>query len=238
MTINLSYFVPPQVHVRARDRGLLDGLDIVESQTTGSEDQFESLGSGKLDVAVTAIDNLYEWVGRGAELTLVAQVEPHTPLVICAQPGIDNLAHLEGKTFGVDAIANGFALIARHVLKEANIEVKFVEIGGVRERFEALVDERIDATLLGPPLNELARAAGKVDLAHISEVLPDYPGQGLIARTSVVNNQEFRAYVDALRECGLLSVRAEGVKCLVTIRQSLGMSSSHVDLEKLITELI
>jgi hypothetical protein len=86
MTLRLSYFVPPPALVAARERGLLDGIDLIETGTTGSAEQLTGLLEGSLDVVITAIDNLFEWTRVGADVRLVAQVESTTPLGVFSRP--------------------------------------------------------------------------------------------------------------------------------------------------------
>lgn len=230
MTLHLSYFVPPQVHEVARENGFLDGIDVVETRTMGSEAQFAGLRDGSLDLVVTAIDNLFEWVPRGADVKLVGQVEATTPLSIYAQPSIESLESADSIVFGVDAFSNGFALIARTLLAEASTDVTYVEVGGVRERFDALIGGSIDATLLGPPFTDMAASQGKRELVKLTDVMPDYPGQGLIARSEVIDHPEFHQYMKALGRAGLLEVNRAGLSRLELIREGLNLTPENFSL--------
>ena len=55
-----------------------------------------------------------------------------------------------------------------------------------------------DATLLGPPIDELAAAAGMRCLATVNSLLPDFPGQGLVVRAPLVGSEELHDYLRAL----------------------------------------
>ena len=83
-----------------------------------------------------------------------------TPLGIHARGDVESLADLAGCRFAVDAPDNGFALIAKRLLRDAGVEVDYVVVGGVRERLDALLGGQVDATLLGPPFDKLAEKAG------------------------------------------------------------------------------
>lgn len=198
MSLRQSHFVPPVPYLMAAHHGMLDGLDVDTTRATSSAAQLEGLISGELDLAVTAIDNLFEWTKAGADLRLVAQVEKTTPLGLFARGAAESLTDLAGCRFAVDALSNGFALAARRVLQEAGVEVHYVEVGGVRERFDALVAGDADATLLGPPFGELAVAAGMRCLATVNSLLPDFPGQGLVVRAPLVDSEELHDYLRAL----------------------------------------
>lgn len=188
---------------------MLGGLDLETSHAVSSESQLEGLMAGKLDMAITAIDNLFTWTEAGADVRLIAQVEKTTPLKVYARGSAGSLAELEGCRFGVDAPLNGFVLAARRVLRSAGVEVQYVTVGGVRERFDALVAGDVDATLLGPPFSELASAQGMQCLANLNCLLLDFPGQGLVVRAGVADSSELQEYLRALawgvRSCGWLS---------------------------------
>jgi ABC-type nitrate/sulfonate/bicarbonate transport system substrate-binding protein len=59
---------------------------------------------------------------------------------------------------------------------------RMVRAGGVRERYNKLLAGEGDATLLGPPFDAMAQAAGMRTLASVNELYPRFPGQGVVAR--------------------------------------------------------
>ena len=168
-------------------------------------------------MVVTAIDNLFEWTRAGADLRLVAQVEATTPLGIHARGEVKTLADLAGCRFAVDAPDNGFALIAKRLLRDAGVEVDFVVVGGVRERLDALLDGHADATLLGPPFDKLAEKAGFTRVVDVNALLPELPGQGLVVRAEVLESGELERYLSALVrgvEAGESMADSEGIELL------------------------
>lgn len=230
MTLRQSQFVSPVPLIVAEARGLLTDIDLDTRSTTGSPEQLRGLLSGDIDVAVTAIDNLFAWVPQGADVRLVALVESTTPLGLFARRGIAaTISDLQGRRFGVDAASNGFALAARYLLNDANVTVDFVEIGGVKERLDALLDARVDATLLGPPFDATALDEGAIQLASVPDLLPGFPGQGLVARTGIVESSEFVTYLAALRKATEISNRlsnAEGAALLASAGFGAAASSA------------
>lgn len=217
MTLRQSHFVPPVPLVLAQQHGLLGGIDLRVERASGSAHQLAELLAGDVDMVVTAIDNLFEWLPAGADVRLVAQVERTTPLRLFALPKIDHLAALSGSSFGVDAVDNGFSLVARHILADAGVDVRYVEVGGVAERFEALTVSRVDATLLGPPFTGMASAAGMRELAAIEELLPAFPGQGLIVRADLLGSPELTHYLAGLDAAVALTAsltRGQGIAAL------------------------
>ncbi|MEV8370673.1 ABC transporter substrate-binding protein [Microbacterium sp. NPDC064584] len=217
MTLRQSQFVPPVPLIVARECGLLDGIGVETSRTMGSPAQLTGLLAGDIDIAITSIDNLYAWASAGADLRLVAQVEATTPLGIYARPAADRLTDLEGVGFGVDAATNGFSLVARYLLGHEGVTVDYIEVGGVKERLDALLGGDVAATLLGPPFDAAARDAGATLLATVAETLPAFPGQGLVVRSELVGSDELAAYLDALGlavDAGERMTDAEGEELL------------------------
>ncbi|YCH09007.1 ABC transporter substrate-binding protein [Arthrobacter sp. alpha11c] len=216
-TLRQSHFVPPVSYLLAEDLGFLRGSDVVLTRTTSSAEQLRALLAGEQDMVVTAIDNLFEWVLAGADLRLVAQVEATTRLGIHARSGLETITDLAGCRFAVDAPNNGFALIARRLLRDAGVEVDYRVVGGVRERLDAMLDGEVDATLLGAPFDKLAEKAGFARIVDINAWLPELPGQGLVVRADVVGSVELERYLRALArgvEAGVPMSDAQGIELL------------------------
>lgn len=232
--LRLSCFVTPAPLAVARERGLIDGIAFEEITATGSPAQLAGLLSGQIDLAVTAIDNLFGWLPAGADVRLVGQVEQTTALAVHAAPGSRSLADLQGRRFAVDAYANGFALIARHMLRTAGVDVEWVEVGGVGERLEALTAGDVDATLLGPPFDARAVEAGFAPIARVQHAFPAFPGQGLVVRAALVGTPELDRLLTGLREAGLQPVDPEGLSVLTGIRADLAELPAGVDLSALV----
>jgi ABC-type nitrate/sulfonate/bicarbonate transport system substrate-binding protein len=183
-------------YLLADELGFLQGLEVLPTRTTSSSEQLRALLSGEQDMVVTAIDNLFEWTRAGADLRLVAQVEATTPLGIHAGGDVESIADLAGCRFAVDAPDNGFALIAKRLLRD--VDVDYVVVGGVRERLDALLGGQVDATLLGPPFDQLAELAGMKRVLDVNALLPELPGQGLVVRAGVLESEELERYLRAM----------------------------------------
>ena len=198
MILRQSHFVPPVSYLLAAELGFLRDVEVVPTRTPSSAEQLRALLAGEQDMVVTAIDNLFEWTRAGADLRLVAQVEQTTQLGIHAGGDVESLADLAGCRFAVDAPDNGFALIAKHLLRDAGVEVDYVVVGGVRERLDALLGGQVDATLLGPPFDKLAEKAGMRRVVDVNALLPELPGQGLVVRAELLASAELERYLGAL----------------------------------------
>lgn len=184
-TIRLLWFVPSPVAVVAAALSLTDQVDVHALRNPSSDAQYEALASGAADVVVTAMDNVMDWNLRPGprDFRIVAQLERTTPLTLVGQMGKSKLETLAGATILVDAPRNGFIVALRAMLAQNGIDsetYKLEQVGGVKERYDALVSGRGDATLLGPPYDGMAIQAGLVRIASVQEAYPDFPGQGLV----------------------------------------------------------
>lgn len=217
MILRQSHFVPPVSYLLAAELGFLRYVEVLPTRTPSSAEQLRALLAGEQDMVVTAIDNLFEWTRAGADFRLVAQVEQTTPLGIYAGGDVESLADLAGCRFAVDAPDNGFALIAKHLLRDAGVEVDYVVVGGVRERLDALLGGQVDATLLGPPFDKLAEKAGMRRVVDVNALLPELPGQGLVVRAELLASAELERYLGALVRgvaAGESMTDAEGIELL------------------------
>ena len=224
-TLRETHFVPPVPLAVAKHLRLFEQaqLELDTKVTRSSKEQREDLLSGERDLAVTAIDNLLIWNESADDFRLVAQVESTTSLAIYARPGLHSIGDLAGTRFAVDAATNGFAIVARHLLADAGVhDVEFVEIGGVRERLAALLSGRADATLLGPPLDEMADQQGLVKLLAANDLLVDYPGQGLVVHKARIPElrPRLRTYLKSLDQAIKWSSKAAREEGLAILRDA------------------
>ncbi|MGN6356709.1 MAG: ABC transporter substrate-binding protein [Novosphingobium sp.] len=203
--INAIWFVPPAIQRTAESGGFLAGrgVGVRGLLTRSSDQQFEALCDGTCDAAVTAMDNVIVWnrrEGRG-DFRIVAQIEADTGNTLMARPGIGTTADLAGKRLLVDSAENGFVIALRALLADAGVDFggcTIVRAGGVKERLDAMLDGKGDATLLGPPFVELGEASGLRSLARVSEAYPAFPGQGLVVRESFLRDERLGHWLAAL----------------------------------------
>ncbi|WP_429033427.1 ABC transporter substrate-binding protein [Bradyrhizobium sp. I1.14.4] len=152
---------------------------------------------------MTAIDNIIAWNDRGGDFVLVAQIEQTTPLTLLARAPVHTIGALAGSRIAVDAPDSGFAIPLRAILKRQGVlfeDATWLLLGGVRERYEALIAARCDATLLGPPFDLAAKAAGFVPLIEIQQVWSDFPGQGVVASRKALRDKStiFETYLSTI----------------------------------------
>jgi ABC-type nitrate/sulfonate/bicarbonate transport system substrate-binding protein len=193
MTVCLrqSVFIEPPLSLLARELGCFAkaGLTVETLTITSSAHQREQLLGGEADIGMTATDNLIVWNAQGADVRVIAQYESTSLLRLVARDSFTSVKELRGAKLGVDALDNGFSVLLRHLLRTHGLKIEDYEllpVGGVRERRDALLAGTIDATLLGPPLDEFARQEGFSTLIRGEDEVPDLPGQTVVAPATVL----------------------------------------------------
>ncbi|SPO54651.1 conserved exported protein of unknown function [Pseudomonas sp. JV551A1] len=199
--LRVIWFVPPAVAIAA-DWDAPDNFHLDAARTLSSDEQFDALVNGTADAAVTSMDNVFHWNLRPGpqDFVIVAQVESTTPLSLMGWAA-GGAEMLEGMTVLVDAPENGFVIALRALLDDAGLAQEsftLLPVGGVRERFEALIKGQGHATLLGPPFDALARAQGLHEMANIQAIYPSFPGQGVVVRKALADHGGLKEWLRLL----------------------------------------
>jgi ABC-type nitrate/sulfonate/bicarbonate transport system substrate-binding protein len=207
---------------------------------------------GRADAVVTAMDNVMDWNLRAGprDLRIVAQLERTTPLTLVGQKRRAGPEDLRGATILVDAPRNGFIVALRAMLAESGVGPQayaLEPVGGVQERFEALVKGRGDATLLGPPFDAMALEAELVRISTVQERYPAFPGQGLVVSAAAMGRlrpalSAWLRALDMARErmgsdapASLRPDRA-GVQLLIEQRRQVGLPGAETSYEQLVDD--
>lgn len=194
----------------AQERGQFaaQGLEVSLTVTGSSVKQLEALQAGSFDVGFQLPDHVVRAVERGGDLFIfMAQAEaPDVSLV--ARREFTQIAALRGHSIAVDGARSGYALLLRRLLAAQGLssaDCALLEIGGVKERAEALAQGRAAASLLNAPFDRQLLAKGCIRLASTRQAFPTYPGPICAARRAWVRTRHetlvafIRAYRDACR---------------------------------------
>lgn len=189
-TLVEAVFVAPAASVIAERREFFSahGVSVARTFVPSSNAQLDDLLEGRADVAITATDNLFVWNESGADLALIGQVESTTDLVLLLRPGVRSMDDLDVLRLAVDAPTNGFAVVAYAMMERlgrARSAYEVVEVGGVKERFEALRQRTADVTLVAAPLDELGERSGMTAVMRVGDLVLSYPGLGIVARRAM-----------------------------------------------------
>jgi ABC-type nitrate/sulfonate/bicarbonate transport system substrate-binding protein len=191
------------------------GVEVETTQTVSSDQIGQGLADGTWDIGIGVVDNILAWnLERRADLRIMAQLERSQAMAFCAAPGCTTLAEAAGGTIAVDSITNGFVLVLFRALARAGIAregCSFEPVGGVRQRFEALVAGKVNATILVPPFIDMALARGCTRLWGGEQYAPDYPGVVAGARAGWLASDRAGAlaYVRALQQANAWAMEPE-----------------------------
>jgi ABC-type nitrate/sulfonate/bicarbonate transport system substrate-binding protein len=203
-TLRLILFVPPAPLVwgQATDAFARFGVTVEMTQTSSSDEIGIGLAEGRHDVGIGVADNAIGWsVERGADLVIAAQLERRMELRFCAAPRLATLADATALPIAVDATTNGFVLVLYRALARAGIGragCRFDMVGGVKHRFDALMDGRATSTILVPPFDAIAEAKGFRALWDVREMAPDYPGVVVVVRRDTAAREAIVRFLAAL----------------------------------------
>lgn len=187
----------------AQEKGYFDrnGLAVTLAPTPSSEFLMTGLINGEFDIAMAGIDNVIAYMeGQGEAPTSKAPdvfafmgAGNDGFLQLVTVPEVKGYADLKGKQLSVDAPTTGYAFVLRKVLEKGGLafsDVELVSVGGLQERFQALMEKQQAGTLLISPMHVAAQARGFNLLADADEVLGRYQGPVYGARRSWARDNE------------------------------------------------
>lgn len=161
------------------------GVEVDVTLTRFSARQLEALKAGGFEIGFQQCDHVVRAVEQGSDLFMFMALAHAPDLTLVAGPGIRSFSDLRGKTIAVDGAGSGYALLLRKLLAEKGLSADdyvFAEIGGSRERHDAVRDGRAAASLLNPPFDRSLLAAGCGSLGTTAQYFPEYTGSIAAAR--------------------------------------------------------
>ena len=211
-----------------REKGMFErhGLEVEITDTSGSLYTSEALRKGEFEIGHTGADDIVADVEDfgGGPTGLFIFMGLHSGLLsIVGAPDMTTVESLRGKELAVDARASGFVFILEKLLRTKGFgpdDYRFVEIGGVDRRYQALLEGKVAGTLLLPPFIGNAVAHGCHVLARGDQIVPCYQGTvGAAKRSWAEENRDLlvsyiRAYVEATEWCFDIKNRASCLELL------------------------
>jgi ABC-type nitrate/sulfonate/bicarbonate transport system substrate-binding protein len=172
----------------AQTHGILAryGIDVEYVVVPNSGVLRDDLAGGKADVAFVAVDNDVAMVdSAGVDVVIVMGGEsPVNELM--AQPDIESIADLRGRTLLVDAPNTAFALQLKKVLLmnglQSGKDYAIKPVGSTTFRLQALRENHdYAASILNPPFSILARHAGLKSFGSMRTLLGTDQDRGTFA---------------------------------------------------------
>lgn len=162
-------------------------IQIPRSAAGGSEEVRRWLASGELDLADYGVDNAIAMVeNAGVDVILVAATD-YTPTELMAQPEIEAVVVLRGKTVLVDAPNTQNALALKKILSDAGLtaatDYVMKEAGGTGARVAAMLKQKeFAATMASGQTAVQARQGGLVSLATTANIFRPTLRYGVFTR--------------------------------------------------------
>jgi ABC-type nitrate/sulfonate/bicarbonate transport system substrate-binding protein len=207
----------------AQEKGLFarEGAEVSLSAAPSSATQLASLIDGRIDIAMTAMDNVVAY--EEGDVFAFLGVNNGGRFNLMVAPAVKRYADLKGRTLAVDAVSTGYTFVLMEMLRRgglAGTDYELVSVGGSRDRLAALRSGKAVGALLNAPQDAAAEAAGFVRLANSAEVIGRYQGSvGAARRAWAAANADalvryIRAYVAAVDWLYDPANRAEAVDIL------------------------
>jgi ABC-type nitrate/sulfonate/bicarbonate transport system substrate-binding protein len=130
--------------------------------------------SRSLDYGAT-IANFIGAAKGGLPVRVVMAIMDGLDHVLVASPNIKRVEDLKGKIIGISSFGgaphNEMVIILRKYGMNPDKDVTFLQIGGGATRYTALESGSIQATMLVPPMNKVAREKGFNEILSFNEIM-------------------------------------------------------------------
>jgi NitT/TauT family transport system substrate-binding protein len=158
----------------------------------------------------------------GLPVRIVAGYLDNWPMTLIAQPEINALNDLRGKTLGISSFGATPDVAARLMIKQAGIdpekEIKILALGSDAARLTALKQRVVDVVVISPPADTQMEKQGYKILARAYELF-SFPYLGLGTHTRKIKDRpdEVRRVIKATIRANrfIRDHRAEAVKTLM-----------------------
>ncbi|HXM56618.1 MAG TPA: ABC transporter substrate-binding protein [Candidatus Dormibacteraeota bacterium] len=207
-----------------------DGHIAIDDATIGS-------AARKVDLAFTIPDlvlvarapksaTIGGLAGRGEQVKFIGATNSQDIFRLYAQPEIQSLDDLAGKTLGMTHPGSGPDIQLRAMMAAKGPgadKAKYQDIGEVPGRISFLVNKTVSATLLIGPFDIQAERAGFHSLGDLKDVIPNYPQTVFSASEETIATKK-----DALRR--FMSAIVKGLK------YTLANPEQAIDIETQVTK--
>jgi NitT/TauT family transport system substrate-binding protein len=231
----------------AYENGLFEkyGLKVNLVSIGGGSKSVTTLISGDMDICQVSGSSVVSAVAAGQDVVIFAGFINTIPGLIMAQPGLETLADLKGKKFGVDQPGTQTETGTRLALEQMGLDpqedVVLLSIGGEPERVAAMDAHQIDATLILPPLTYQMRQKGYVSVFDLGAAGIPYQGTGLATTRKYIqdNRSVVIAFSQAVVEAiHLMKNDPQGSKAVMAKYLQLDPTADAASLDEAYTVII
>jgi len=138
----------------------------------------QQLAAGSLDVCDIGVVEPIHAVARGAAVAIIRISGAVSPYAIIGKTDIKTIKDLKGHTVIIGGLVDINRVYLERVLKAAGLKDADIDItvaGSTAARFAALKSGSADATMLAPPVNFFAEAAGFHTIGMMIDYTKDLP---------------------------------------------------------------
>ena len=212
----------------AQHKGLFakHGIAVDLIYTPNSQVQRDGLAKNDFQVIHTAADNAVAMVELAKADAIIVTGGDNGFNRIIAQPEINSLSDLRGKTVVVDAPNTAYALLLYKALKDAGVnrnDYSVNSVGGTTQRIEAMLKDKdhAAAAVINVPFNFRLLAAGMKDLGSATSSIGAYQaGSVVVMREWAKANSDtlvryLRAIIEGRRWLFNATNRAEAIQLAV-----------------------
>jgi ABC-type nitrate/sulfonate/bicarbonate transport system substrate-binding protein len=162
-----------------------EGLDVDIVHVQSSAGLVQQQAASSLDISMTTgMVDIIRAIDKGAPVALIRIETQSPPYALVAKPAIKDMKGLKGKTISIGGPKDITRIFLERMLKPNGInpgDYDLVFAGSTQARAAALLGGAVDATLLVPPFNFQAEAAGFNRLGLTVDYAADLPFGATIA---------------------------------------------------------
>jgi ABC-type nitrate/sulfonate/bicarbonate transport system substrate-binding protein len=185
----LSIPARPLPAIVAESEGMFSSreVDVHIELAPNSEVLRAGLADGLADVAHAAVDNAVAMVEMSGSDVVILMGGENSANELIAQPDIDSISELRGRTLLVDAPNTAYALQLKKLLLSSGLrdghDYRLNAAGATPQRLEAMREHnQYAASILGPPTSVIAKQEGFVSLGSTQEMIGPYQAIGAFAQ--------------------------------------------------------
>lgn len=203
-----------------------------------------ALASGDMDVAYTGGTAVLGAAAGGLDLKIMAVLTNRVTYDLVARPGIKSVEDLRGKRFGVTSIGGTLWMGAVLGLEKLGLDtnkddIRFLVIGDQGELGQALVANRIDATVIDIVFSKRLREKGYPVLAEFHKTHLPITSTSLVARQALMQKspQLMEGFVKAVLE-GIAFVLSPAQKSATLKMMQKRLRINERDAEEGFTDML
>ena len=193
----------------AEHRGLFAkyGIAVDLTYTPSSQFQRDSLAKNDCQIIHTAADNAVAMVEQAHEDAIIVTGGDNGFNRIIAQPQINSLSDLRGKTVVVDAPDTAYALLLYKALQDVGLnkgDYSVNSVGGTTQRINAMLKDKdhAAAAVINVPFNFRLLALGMKDLGSATKSIGPYQAGSVVVmrQWAKANSDTLVKYLKAIIE--------------------------------------